>query len=236
MKRFGRLLIAFFLANGVLFATAQSGLAACHAFAISVDPSTVTEGGTVTVTVSRDAAFNPSSVQVTAQDESATSPADYEDADRRIEFTTETSRTFPLATKDDADSEGTETFLLRTSNGAGCQVNQRFTYGEARLTIQDNDSAGATTGGSQPASGRTTSGRSPSPTVSPTASPSPSPEETIEALELLSPTPDSSPTPLRTVAQEDSGGGSTGLIVAAVAFLVAGGAGAGWWLLRRRAT
>lgn len=234
VKLLGRLMVALVFVPGVILTTAHSGLAACHAFTVSINPATVAEGGSVAVTVARDAEVGPSSVQVTSVDETATSGADYDKVDRRIEFSTERQQTFSVDTRDDSSQEGTETFLLRVSNGAGC-INPNFRYGpDARVTIQASDSA--PTGGSSGPSKTSPAKSSPTPSRSTAVSASPSPQESIAMIESPSPSPELPPPLSPTSLAESAGarGGSPGWIITAALVLLIVGTGTAWWLWRGR--
>jgi hypothetical protein len=122
--------------------TTPDAIAGCHAFTISVSPTTVDEGETVTVTVSRDGNAGPSRVHVRTVAGSAHAPQDYDGLVKRpVVFTTETSKSFTLATRDDTVTEPNETFSLKLFDGDGCPPNPRFRYGpDAVVTIAANDS------------------------------------------------------------------------------------------------
>lgn len=115
--------------------------AACHAFTVEVDPATPAEGETVTVTIRRDAAVNPSSVRVRTVEGTATGGADYAELDERVEFDTGTEQTRTVDVLDDDAQEDDETFDIELSEGEGCEVNPDFTYDSATVTIQDDDPA-----------------------------------------------------------------------------------------------
>jgi cobalamin biosynthesis Mg chelatase CobN len=235
MTRTRRLVLWSLLSASVIVLPGSRALAGCHSFAIQVSPATVAEGATVTVTVTRDNAVNPSSVNVSSVDETATAGSDYPEVRRTISFTTETSQQFTLAITDDPTSEGAETFRLQLSAGGGCQVNPNFQYGSpARVTIAASDAAPQT------------SAAQPTVTATVTATPRPSPRATTTAA--ATPTPSPSPAPAATVLatatsspealaqeEEDAGGGfPVGAIIAIVAVALAAAAGAGIWWTRRR--
>jgi hypothetical protein len=219
--------------------------AACHFFFFDPTGYRVNEGaGKITITVGRDAALNPSSVRVRTANSTAAAGQDYTAVDQRIQFTSETRRTFDVPIREDQAVEGNEQFLVRVSEGQGCQVNPNFDYGEpATVTIVDNDTAAAPPPPPPPSDG---GGARPPATgggASPTASPAPSPTPTREydrtpgegpAVEDTPETEATEDTSL--AADEDEGGGGSAVpIVVAIALVVAGGAGAGLWWLRRRA-
>jgi hypothetical protein len=130
---------------GIAIAAPPPAHAACHAFEVAVNPATVAEGGTVTVTVTRDFNANPSSVEVVSVNETAVAGQDFPGVQRTVSMGTETSATFTVATTNDTAPEPAETFRLHLQNAGGCAVNPNFTYAsDARVTIQDNDAATAT--------------------------------------------------------------------------------------------
>lgn len=231
MKKFLSTFTCMALAMSWMLLSVGGASAGCHAFTVEASPSTVSEGGTVSVTVRRDNNFNPSNVDVSTVDESAKVNQDYTEFKKTVSFTNEKEQTFnaAISIRDDSSFEPPETFKLRLSNGGGCQINPSFSYGSATVTIQDNDPSPAPppqvqspkpTPATSPTQQQTTS-------PSPTASPSPSPE---------SPSPEASPTespsPLAKT-KDDGGGAPVALIVAIAAFVLGGGAGVGLWLLRK---
>jgi hypothetical protein len=114
--------------------------AACHAFTVSVSPSTVAEGATVTVTVRRDGAVAPSNVDVSTVDETAAAGSDYQALQRTVSFTTDVQQTFTVPVTNDATAEPAETFRLHLSNPGGCSINTNFSLGsDARVTVAASD-------------------------------------------------------------------------------------------------
>ena len=112
-------------------------LAACHHFTVRASPSTVTAGGTVTATVSRDAALAPSHVDVSSVDETAKAGEDYQAVTRTIQFQSDTSQSFPVQTLRDNEATPSETFRLHLSNPGGCAVNPNFVLDpDVRVTIR----------------------------------------------------------------------------------------------------
>lgn len=200
--------------------------AACHAFTVSASPSSIAEGGKVTVTVERDAEVRPSGIRVTTVNESATAPADYSKLDQRVEFTSGTSRTLEILVADDGASEGAETFRLHLSEPSGCEVNTNYQVGpDAGVTIQASDPipppaqapvARATPAPQAKASPARTQSPSPTPAVDDTATPSPSP--------TLSPL---------AVAEEDDGGFPIGALIGLIAGGLAVATGIGLLIYRR---
>jgi hypothetical protein len=163
-----RMLVAAGIAVGTIALAGGPAVAACHAFSLEVDPATVREGGTVTITVRRDAAVAPSQVDVSTVDEDAIAGEDYERLDQTVSFTDETEQTLTISTTDDDTDEGVETFLVRLSNPGGCAVNPNFVLGpDARVQIRGADAA-------------------PSPSPEPTEEPSPSPEPSPTPTERAS--------------------------------------------------
>jgi len=207
-----------------------NAVAACHRFEIAVDPATVTEGGEVTITVSRDAAVNPSRVDVSSVDGSARAGEDYPAVERTVEFTAQTAISFAVATTDDSASESGETFKLHLSNPGGCAVNPNFSVGpDAQVTINDNDDTTTTT----EASSTTTATSSP-PTTAGEDTSSTSSTDTTESSDTTE--ADDVDDTVAAVEDEDDGGSGSG---AAVAFAIIGvllalGGGAGYALYRRR--
>lgn len=233
-----RLLISILLAMSFVLLANGRALATCHSFTVSVSPESVVEGASVTVSVARNAGVNPSSVQVTSADETATSGADYDKVDRRIEFTTDTRQTFALATQDDSSPEGNETFLLRVGNGSGCPVSPEFQYGQAaRVTIHDNDSASSATG-VLPAQGKIGTTESGPAVTASEVSPLSQIAEEIADPNGISSTNDRPSTylpntfPFARKAQEGSPL-TMWMIAAILAMAVAGGMSIAWWLWRK---
>lgn len=118
--------------------------AACHAFTVTAEPERVVEGGAVEITVSRDAFFGPSQVDVQTVDETARAPGDYATLQTTAEFTLETSLTFTVNTADDSEDEAAETFRVHLSNPDGCSINPNFEIGpDAVVGVDDNDAPAA---------------------------------------------------------------------------------------------
>jgi hypothetical protein len=228
------LLLRALVVLGVLGATSVGVLgraeAACHAWTVSASPSSVAEGGKVTVTVTRDAAVNPSSVHVTTVDGSAKAPGDYTKLDQQVSMTSETSKTLTVTTRDDATPEGAETFKVHLHDGGGCAVNSDFEYGpDAVVSIKASDPA-------TPAPARRTQAPtnrpaapqavvSAAPTLSPTLSPAPSPTASVSA------SPEATMAPQ---AGEETAGGLPGVAIAAIVVGAIALASAGGLLWYRR--
>jgi Calx-beta domain-containing protein len=229
MTRLHFLVIASALAAGVLASGPVS--AACHHFTVTASPATVTEGGKVTVTVSRDAGLAASQIDVSTIDETAKAGRDYTAVKRTVSFTSETEQKFSLSTTNDSTDEPNETFRLHLSNPGGCSINTDFQIDpDARVTIRDNDAAprpSPTTPAPRPTATTTT-------VSSPTAPTSPVPTLTESPSPLLSPSPTESP--LAAAPSSDggglSGGAIAGIVIGAAALV---GAATAVQLRRRRA-
>jgi hypothetical protein len=231
------MVVAGALAAVVVAGSSQPALAACHSFSVSAAPEEVAEGGTVTVTVERDAGVAPSQVDVSAVAESATPGQDTASFNVTANFPDGgTSQSFPLAITDDAAVEGTETFRLHLSNPQGCAVNPSFRVGDdATVAIVDNDTAPPTTAPPTTAAPSTTA-------AVPTSTSSSSSTTVASSTSSSSSSTSSSSTSTTLVDEEavaadqdddDDGGGGGGVLLLLVAIAaVAGGIG---YLLWRRA-
>lgn len=229
-----RLLAVATLVAGCVTLVGRPALAACHRFSLDVSPTSVAEGGKVTVGVSRDNNVGPSNVDVSTVDGTAKAGKDYTALNRTVSFTTDTAQSFTVSTTDDSSDEPAETFRVQLSNPGGCDVNPDFSMdAPVTVTIRDNDPAPAGTPSKPPVtttpSQSTSASASPSPTASASASVAPS--ESPSA----SPSPTPSPTESVLAAPEETTGGLSGGAVAGIVagVSVAGGASA-FWLLRRR--
>lgn len=161
--RLRRRLLLIALIGAALTAPLPAAQAACHAFTVSATPTTVDEGASITVTVSRDAAVNPSSVDVRTVDGTARSGQDFTGGRRTITFTSETSKSYSIPTIKDGTPEPAESFRVELvpGSGSGCAVNPSFTYGPpVTLTIRADQ---------RPAASPVPTPRPPSPTRQPTA-------------------------------------------------------------------
>jgi hypothetical protein len=218
--------------------------AACQAFTVTASPTTAAEGGQVVVTVHRDAALNPSAVDVSTVDGSARSGQDFAGGRRTISFTTETEKSFPVAITNDSAPEPSETFqvALVRGSGSGCAIDPNFTYGPpVRITIRASDqstpvvtpsasparpTAAATTGGAptpppSPAAAGPSAGTSSRPAsrgrampASPHASPKAGP-----------PTAGESPAPTKAVSYRRNGSPPTAVLAPAILLISAALAG-----------
>jgi hypothetical protein len=202
-----RILAVAALAAAAVALTGGPAIAACHSFTVQVSPATVREGGEVNVTVRRDAAVDPSQIDVSTVDGTARARRDYTQLRRTVSFTTDTEQTFTISTGDDSSDERAERFRVHLSNPGGCAANPSFVVGpDAQVMIRDNDAA---------------------------PPPSPTPETTED--DEASPDPDASPSPAESplAADDGSGGGPSAPVIAGVvAALVIGAVTFG--LLRRR--
>ena len=243
MGRICRVAVAAVVVAGTMIGWQQPALAACHAFTIAVSPASVAEGGTVTVTVERDAGVNPSSVDVSSINETAQAGSDYPAVQRTVSFTTETRQTFTVAVTDDATAEPAETFRLHLSNPGGCPVRPDFELGaDARVTIPANDTAPPTTPPptappTTPA-GPGTTAASPTSTATTDATTSTAEPSSTTSSSSSTTEPDASDTTfsderaLSADEDDDDGSGTLGAIAAAAAVLCLGAAG--YLLYRRR--
>ena len=232
VRRLGTVTVAAIMIGVVTVIGAPPAHAACHAFTVKASPETANEGQTVTVTVTRDAAVNPSSVDVTSVDGTAKGGQDFPAVKRTIEFTAETSQTFTIVITDDPDPEPEESFKLHLSNGGGCAINDNFTYGpDAAIAVAASDTSNTTVGAAP--STTTAAARTTSTTV---ASDTTAPEQTTSSSTAA--VPDESSTTLRTedvaaAGSDDDDSSSAGIIVALVLLAAAAAAG-GYIFLRRR--
>lgn len=235
-------LAAGFLAQVVVLVTPVRVHAACHAFTVSASPGTVAEGGTVTVTVKRDANLSPSQVDVSTIDETATGGQDYTPVNQTVAFTNDTQKTLTIPITDDAATEGAETFRVHLSNPGGCAVNPNFSLGpDATVTISANDAAAATTTATSPPASPTTAAGSGGAQQRGTASPrattttvtTPPTSATEVAAEETTTTTEVDAQAAADVDDDD--GVPLGLVVLALAAVVGAG-GYAVLALRRRAT
>ena len=230
---------ALVLAGAAVAFAAVPGYAACHSFNVSVNPSSVTEGGAATATITRDGSVADSSIMVDTVDGSAHAGRDYVAVHQRVAFAgSETSKTLPLTTIHNPAHEGSQTFQVQVSGGMGCTPPPHFAYGPpATVTVLDADPAPAPAPtqshpATQPPAAVGTPTRSattvpaPPATTSPTvvASPTPTPE--------VSPSP--SATPLAATSPLGSrGSGNPAPLIVAVAAILALAGGALYWFRRR---
>ena len=145
-RRCGVALATGMLAGVAVMAVAGApAVAACNQFSLEVSPARVSEGASVKVTVSRDSASAPSSVEVETIDDTARSGDDYIAVKRTIAFTDETEQSFDVAITNDAASESDETFKVHLSNPSGCRPNPNFSVGDdVEVTIAVSDAPRAT--------------------------------------------------------------------------------------------
>ena len=229
---------------GLFFVPVAPALAACHHFSVNASPDSVTEGGSVGVTVSRDGSVGPSNIDVSTVDQTAKAGQDYTALRRTVNFTSETSQAFQVKTTDDNQPGGAKTFRLHLSNPGGCAVNPNFVVDpDVTVTINDNGSAatvttaGATTTTASvpsstaraPSTARTTAIASTTTAAPTSATVAPSSTEATTSTTPLSLGRQASGTPKRS-----RGGGSRTAIAAIAAAVIAVGAGGGYAIYRRR--
>lgn len=232
MRRLSTLVtVLLLLVAGAVWAPAA--WAACHAFQVEASPQSVAEGGTVNVTVSRDAAVDDSSVQVRTQNGTAQSGSDFGALNQRVSFTGDsTEQTVRISIASDGAAEPSETFTISLGEPQGCEPNTNYRLGApVVVTIQASQGPAAPP---PPPPPPPPAPRPPAPAPAPASpaappSPSPTPEETEE------PTPEATetPSPDASPAADDEGGGiPPQALVGVLALLGAGGVG--YWLYRNR--
>jgi hypothetical protein len=216
--------------------------AACHAFDISVSPSSVSEGATLTVTVTRDGAVMPSSVDVRSVDGTARAGSDFPAVRRTVAFTSEVQKSFTVAITDDKAAEGSEAFRMELVQGSatGCEINTNFSYGPpASVTIKPSDQPAATRQ-PQPSTNPPSTRTPQPPRETPTAPGGTSPARTLAPTGAVtnSPLPQGLPAPDPTATEfaadgtgsgYGDGGGTSGVVIVLVIVLIAlatGGAAA----------
>lgn len=224
-----KLLRVLAMAILVWWAAAPAAIAACHAFDVQVSPSSVDEGETVTVTVTRDGAVGDSNVRVSTVNGTAVAGSDFTALDQRVNFTgTATERTFRINIIDDGVAEPRETFSVRLSEPGGCEVNPNFNLG-GPVTVTINASEGSADPPppppSPPAAPPAPAPADPPPPPPPGPAPAPEPEPTESPTEE----------PLEPADEEDDGGGIPAALVIGVLALVAA-AGVAVYLMRQRRT
>jgi hypothetical protein len=233
-------LFLFALAGGFSVAIQGTALAACHQFNVSVNPSSVTEGGKVAVTVTRDGGFAASNIDVSTVDETAKAGKDYTAVHQTIQFannTSDLSRSFQVATINNSIHETTETFRVHLSNPGGCAINPNFDVGpDARVTIKDNDAAPAPTPTASKTSKATATAAAEPEARETSRSPTPSAKPSPRASRSSAiPSAPSSSSPSVAAAAAREGGSSRGLLIAiVVAVVIAGSAAIGVKSLRSR--
>jgi hypothetical protein len=234
------LIVATLVAGVTLVTGARPALAACHAFEVKAAPAQVAEGGKVTVTVSRDAAVNPSSVDVSSVDGSATGDVDYPAVNRTISFAGETEQSFEVPITDDPDAEGAESFRLRLSNPGGCAVNQNFQLGpDAPVTIEASDQPAATTAPPPPPTTGEAAPTTATPTTAGGATTTTASEATSTTDATTTTVPRSTTSTIATdeaAAADDDDGGSSALpfVIGALVLVAAAAGGIAYYLRRRR--
>ena len=238
-----RVVVSCALVAAVAILPGRAAFAACHHFMIAASPNPVSEGATVTVTVSRDAALAPSNVDVSTVDETARAGQDYAALRQTVNFTNETSRSFQVATTDDNLAEGPQTFRLHLSNPGGCSINPNYVVDpDARVTIQEDSSDAAASTTATPAATAATARApvTPSATAAPHATPTTA--TPVSTTKLAAP-PSTATTVSSTsstlsgqaVGKKKGGGGGSGAAVAGgIAGIVVAAGGGGFLLYRLR--
>jgi Tfp pilus tip-associated adhesin PilY1 len=156
-------------------------LATCHHFTVTASPTSVSQGGKVTVTVRRNAAAAPSNVRVSTVDGSAKAPADSK-LDQNVSFTTDTSRTFSVTTAKDSKSDPAETFKLHLSNPGGCVPDPNYVLDpDVTVTILANTVATPKATAHAPKPTAISHATSPAVSSAPTFSPAPSASPEVKA-------------------------------------------------------
>lgn len=122
---------------------APAASAACHRFTLEVSPTSPAEGETVTVTVTRDAAVDDSSVTVSTSAGTAQPGSDFSALQERIEFTgSEVERSVTIEILADDTAEGSEDFTVGLGNPGGCAVNPNFSLADdVTVTIAADEPA-----------------------------------------------------------------------------------------------
>jgi hypothetical protein len=208
--------------------------AACHHFTVSASPASVSPGGTVNVTVSRDGAVAPSNVRVSSVDGTAKAPADYAKLDQDVRFTSDRSRSFTIKTVKDSAPDPAETFRLHLSSPGGCAVNPNYVLDpDVTVTIKATTGSPSRTPTPKPATHTQTPAALHQTNAPATSETTPSPS--------APPTPTSTSSPPPTIGpQAGTKAKSRGLPAAAVAGIVLAGVAAagavGLTLYRRRAS
>lgn len=243
MKCLRRLAALVALVVVAAIAPARTASAACHSFTVTASPDRAGEGASVTVTVKRDAANNPSQIDVSTVDETARAGQDYTELRQTVSFTTDTQKTFSIPVTDDAASEADETFRVHLSNPGGCAVNPNFAVGpDAKVTIDDNDPEPSTETTAAPATTvATVAPGAPSAAAGPSTTSKVGTTSSTGAASTTSVSESSTGITTTTVREQaagadaDGGGLSGGAAAAALAAFVAASAGmAGYALHRRR--
>ncbi len=154
-------------------------LAACHHFTVKASPTSVTEGGKVSITVSRDGSVAPSNVDVSTVDGTAKAGQDYQAFHKTFSFTNQTQMTDTIQTLDDNQAGSDKTFALHLSNPGGCSVNPNYVLDpDVQVTVQDKGTSAVS-----PPSGAGAAASAPTP-VTPTTSAA-GPDLTLTVIAVL---------------------------------------------------
>src|SRR5438270_12893081 len=95
------------LLAGVIVVNSAPALAMCHAFTVTANPASVSEGGKVLVTVSRDGNQLASSIHLSTIDETAKAGTDYVALNQTVAFPANgaVQKQYTLSTLDDHFTE-----------------------------------------------------------------------------------------------------------------------------------
>ncbi|MBW3590338.1 MAG: hypothetical protein KY393_00550 [Actinobacteria bacterium] len=131
------------MAMAALVWLAPAASAACHRFTLDVSPTSVSEGDTVTVTVTRDASAADSSVRVAASGQSADPGSDFSALGEQVSFTgSEVEKSVTIDILADDEPESSETFTVGLSDPEGCSVNPNFSLADdVMMTIEASEGA-----------------------------------------------------------------------------------------------
>jgi hypothetical protein len=227
------LLVSSGIAFAVLFVGAGPALAACHHFTVTASPTSVAEGQSVKVTVSRDGAVSPSHVDLSTVDGTAKAGQDYTALARTVSFTTDLQQSFTVSILDDKlTNEPAQSFKLHLSNPGGCAVNPNFVLDpDVTVSLADNDPATTTTAATSVTTAPSTTQRvattRPATTLAATT--------TSQASSSTSTAPATTALAAPVTVKTGGGGGGSGGLIAGIAVAVAALGGGGYLLYRRRA-
>ncbi|MFY9587781.1 MAG: Calx-beta domain-containing protein [Actinomycetota bacterium] len=227
------MILVFAIAAASLMMVAGPAFAPCHVVIFVGDPYGVGEGaGKVTITVSNGAGgqLGTFTVDYATASNTAKAGSDFKQTSGTLQLPPgQAEGSFQVPIINDTKHESTEDFMVKLSNGNGCNGSPIDTSDTASVIIQDNDPKPKPSTSSTPST-------SPRPTSS--ATPTRTPTATKTASLTASPSPSPTPTPTQTqtavaVADESGGGLSGGALAGIVAAVVVLG-GAGAFVIRRR--
>jgi len=232
MNRLRRVLTLLAVAGTLAVWLSSPASAACHQFTFDKDAYSVPEGaGSITITVSRDNGFAPSSISYETVDATAKAGQDYTARSGTLSYGTEISMSFSVPVTGDSKDEPNETFQVRLHDPSGCAPNPTYDVDDpSTVTIQDDDAPPPPKPSTNPTS--TMTSPSPSPTAT-RATPSGAPATTTTAGSPSVEPSTTGPTVGARPAgdQDENAGGGIATIVAALLVVGVGGA-----LLARRRT